>query len=96
MHRLCHDRGIRLIVVDIPTSLGPYRYASSLSAALLERLEAAQIEHINSHSLLQDFVGVAEMPVPHGHYHISELTHTLIGIEIGRRTLAIRKTQGDQ
>ena len=88
MHRFCEDRGIRFIVVDIPTVTAPYRYTSSLPAALIERLKKARIEYINSQSLLQKFDGAAEMHRLHGDHHITEFTHTLIGVEIGNRLVA--------
>lgn len=34
------------------------------------------------------FARTAEMHLPHGHHHTSELTHTVFRIEIGRRILA--------
>lgn len=88
MHKFCTDREIRFILVDIPFSRGHYRYASSLSPELLKRLEAARVEYVSSVPLLQAFSGVAELHAPHGHHHISELTHALIGAEIGRRLVA--------
>jgi hypothetical protein len=87
MHRFCVDRGIRFIVVDIPERLAPYRFGSSLPPALLERLKAGRIEYMSSEPFLADFDGVAGMHVLHGHRHISELAHTLIGIGIGRRLI---------
>ena len=48
MQRFCKERAIRLIVVDIPTTAGPYRYGSSLPPALLEKLRAANVEYITS------------------------------------------------
>jgi hypothetical protein len=56
---------------------------------LLDRIRAARIEYISSESVLDRFAGTAEMHLPHGHHHISELTHTVFGIEIGRRILAM-------
>lgn len=88
MQRFCAERAIRLIVVDIPSRPGPHRFASSLPPELMERLQAAGVEHVSSQALLRDFDGAAGMHVPHGHYHISELTHTLIGVELGRRLAA--------
>lgn len=87
MHRFCANRGIRFIVVDIPTRLALYRFGSSFPPLLLERLKAAGVEYVSSQSVVADFDGAAEMSVPHGHGHISEFTHTLIGIAIGKRLL---------
>jgi len=88
MQRFCSEHGIRFIVVDIPSLSEHYHYNSSMPQELLERLTAAHVEYISSQSLLQQFDGVAEMHVPHGHNHISELTHMLIGMEISRRLLS--------
>ena len=85
MHRFCSDRGIRLMVVDIPRRTGAHDYSSSIPPALRTRLEAAGIEMLESDSLLSRFRGIAEFHKPHGHQHISEFTHVLIGTEIGRR-----------
>jgi lysophospholipase L1-like esterase len=85
MQAFCRSRGIRLIVVDIPTRPGPEQFASSVPPELRERLQAAGVEFIAAESLLAPYAGVAEMHVPHGHQHISEFTHTLIGAELGRR-----------
>jgi len=90
MHKFCEERGIRFILVDIPTLNGPYRYQSSLPPALVERLTKARIEYISSQDLLKDFDGTAEMHRLHGDHHITEFTHTLLGAEIGKRLTAVR------
>ncbi len=88
MHRFCQERGVRLIVVDLPRTGEPYSYTSPVPAAMIERFEAAGIEFIGADELLGKFNGVAEMHVPHGHRHISEFTHLMVGTEVGRRLLA--------
>ena len=95
MHRFCEDRGIRFILVDIPTVRAPYRYQSSLPPALTERLGKAHIEYISSQAVLKEFDGTAEIHRLHGDHHITEFTHTLLGTELGKRLLASRtvKTQ---
>jgi len=88
MQQFCRDHKIRFILIDIPTCLrGPYHYDSSLPPALLKTLSAAHVEYISSKSVLQNFDGAAQFCAPHGDHHISEFTHTLIGMEIGRRLL---------
>lgn len=90
MHRFCSDRGIRFIVVDVPVETrNPYKSGSSVPPVLQERLAAADVEVVTSESLFQNFDGIAETHVPHGHRHISELTHMMIGIGIARRLKAI-------
>lgn len=88
MQRFCAERGIKLVVVDIPANPKLHRFRSSLPAPLLERLGAAGVEHIAAPLLLSELDGVAGMHAPHGQNHISELTHTLIGVELGRRLAA--------
>lgn len=90
MQRFCTAHGIRLIVVDIPQRAAEYSIASSIPPALMQRLDRAGVEVINSASLLADYDGAPEMHVPHGHQHISEFTHALIGVEIGRRVIGAR------
>jgi hypothetical protein len=85
MDRFCKSRGIRLIVVDIPNRPAVYRFDSSLPPPLVERLAAGGIEYLNSDRVFADFDGAAELHVPHGHHHISELAHGLIGINVARR-----------
>jgi hypothetical protein len=80
MREFCERRGIRLIVVDIPRMVRPGVAAPSLPA---ERVPG--IELVASAELMREFEGAAELHVAHGHSHISELTHALIGIELGRR-----------
>jgi lysophospholipase L1-like esterase len=83
--QFCNSHGIRLIVIDIPARTSLYRSGTSLPSALIERLRSAGIEVVSSLDLLRDFEGVAELHAPNGHHHISELTHSLIAIEVGRR-----------
>jgi hypothetical protein len=83
MQRFCESRGVRLIVADIPrTGAGPYEAASSLPPRLPAALEA-----VAAPPLLGELDGAAALHLPHGHRHISELTHALIGAELGRRIL---------
>ena len=87
MGKFCEERKIRFIVVDIPLSAGRYRFMSSLPPELVDRLKAARIEYVSSASALHSIDGLTDLHVQHGHQHISEVTHTLIGAEIGRRLI---------
>jgi hypothetical protein len=83
MRAFCESRGIRLIVVDIPrTGDSEHSFAESLPAGMLPGVEV-----VASRALLGPFDGAAELHVAHGHRHISEFTHALIGTELGRRIL---------
>lgn len=86
MSRFCAQQGIRLIVVDIPAFAPSYRSTTSLPPALRARLASAGVELLDSEQLLASYQGVAELHLPNGYHHISEFTHTMIGLELGRRT----------
>lgn len=86
MREFCQGHGIRLIVVDIPRPAGRGPAAPSLPPGLVPGIEL-----VASEELLREFDGAAELHVGHGHHHISELTHALIGIELGRRIFALRQ-----
>jgi len=85
MHRFCTERGSRLIVVDIPAMPGPHRFESSIPERMRQQLAASNIEVIESRALLGEYDGAAEFHVPHGHNHISELTHAMIGVRLGEK-----------
>jgi hypothetical protein len=85
MGRFCADRNIRLVVVDIPTMPAPHRFESSVPERMRHALAQAGIELIESRALLAELDGAAEFHVPHGHNHISELTHALIGMRVGEK-----------
>lgn len=85
MGRFCAERRIRMIVVDIPAMPAPHRFEASLPEAVRNQLAAANIEVLDSRALLGELDGAAEFHVPHGHNHISELTHALIGVRLGEK-----------
>src|SRR6266851_2533852 len=68
-----------------PRKSKPYRFAESLPPAVLKALNEMHTEYLSSRSLLGDFDGSAEMHLLHGQDHISEFTHALIGVELGRQ-----------
>lgn len=86
MREFCQRHGIRLIVVDIPRPAGRGAAAPSLAPGLVPGIEL-----VASGELVGEFDGAAELHVAHGHNHISELTHALIGIELGRRIFPLRQ-----
>ena len=80
MREFCEKNSMRLIVVDIPRPAALGASAPSLAPELVP-----DIELVASGELLRELDGAAELHVVHGHNHISELTHALIGVEVGRR-----------
>lgn len=87
MYQFCAERGIRLLILDIPKAGGPHRFETSMPKSLREKLPE-QVEIIDSRVLFERYEGIAELHPPNGHKHISEFAHTLFGYEIGRRLLA--------
>jgi len=85
MQSFCTERGILLLVADIPATRSNAGYRSSLPASLTQRLDAADVERLDSTVMLRDFEGAVQLHVPHGARHISEFTHAMIGVELGRR-----------
>jgi hypothetical protein len=84
MQRFCSERSIRFMVADIPDVRG-MRPIPSMPPALVKRLRALGIELVDGPALLAPYDGAAETHLPHGHRHISEFTHTLLGVDIARR-----------
>ena len=79
MHAFCARRGIRFIVVDIPQGTpAPYKFGKSV-------LFKTDAELVDASKLLAPYAGAVQAHLPHGHNHISEFTHALIGAELGRR-----------
>jgi len=85
MSRFCAEHNMRLIVVDIPAMPASYRTESSIPERMRQQLASAGIEMLDSQALLGELEGAAEFHVPHGHNHISELTHALIGVKLGEK-----------
>jgi hypothetical protein len=52
-----------------------------------EQLQKTGVEILDAESVLAGSNGAAEIHRPNGHHHISEFTHSMIGIAAGRRLL---------
>jgi lysophospholipase L1-like esterase len=85
MQDFCKENGMRLIVADIPRRPGPHRFTPSIPEPMAARLKAAGVDLIEAAALLGPYEGAAELHVPNGHQHISEFTHTLLGVEVANR-----------
>ena len=77
----CRNRNIELIVLDIPRISG----SSSLPASVLETSPQFGDGYMDGRSLLADYAGAAELHLPHGHRHISELTHAVLGVAAAKQ-----------
>jgi lysophospholipase L1-like esterase len=95
MQLVCHSHGIRFIVVDIPLRLAGGGFATSVPPALALAFEKAGVEFISAAEL---FPGGPSGPVhvAHGHFHISEFTHGVIGAKLGDRLRPLAIPRGQE
>lgn len=89
LHAVCVERGIPLIIIDIPIPEHISAEFTSVPAALRPAVIQSSAGFVDSLELLGPYRGVAELHLPNGHSHISEFSHTLAGVEAGRRLLAL-------
>ena len=91
LHAFCQDRGIPLIVADIPLfgEPGAGDFTSSIPADLLAPLRSSSEALVLSEDLFADYRGVAEFHVQNGHRHISEFSHLLLGRAVAARIRAL-------
>lgn len=92
MHAVVKQHGGQFIVVDIPQpGDATGSFTPSIAGDFLARLRAAGDEVLSSDEFLADYRGVTDIHVPHGHRHISEFTHTMIGAAVAKRIAASLK-----
>jgi len=82
MYAFCKSNDIKLIILDIPSLEG-----SSFPSELLPIAKHNCDIFINSNSILNDYIGIANIHVPHGQHHISEFTHIILGVNIAKRII---------
>ena len=86
----CRSQGIKSLVLDLPQTDERVVARASLNPAA----RAAAQQHCDGvlayEPLLEAYAGVAELHVAHGQRHITEFTHTLLGVAAGQRLLAWR------
>ncbi|NND55516.1 MAG: hypothetical protein HKN56_11180 [Gammaproteobacteria bacterium] len=87
LHQVCKDNGITLVVVDIPLLVRDGEVVSSFPDSLQEAARQHSDIFIDSKTLFSDYAGAIELQLPHGHHHISEFSHALIGVAIGEGVL---------
>lgn len=78
IREVCHSHGIELILMDIPT----YSHQASLGKEVA--LDSYADFFIDGRQLLNDYVGVTEVHVPHGHRHLNEMGHLVLGLAAGK------------
>jgi hypothetical protein len=99
MYAVARKAGARFVVVDIPVRHrwagragaeyreGAAKVVSSVPEALRPAFRSNSDHFISSEEVLTDFRGVIPLHRPHGHAHITEFTHALLGIAIARQIL---------
>lgn len=89
MYDFCQRNGIKLIVLDIPQLAdGGLDFRSSVPPSLTQQMETDSYFYVKSTTVLADYSNVTEIFVPHGHRHISETTHLLLGMDIAKKIYA--------
>ena len=86
MYTFCRERDIKLIVLDLPRLNGKSSFAPSILAEMPMQSDA----YIDGSALMADYFGVADVHLPHGNRHISELTHAILGVAAAKRIEAWR------
>ena len=86
MHEFCRARGVRLLIVDIPwlphDNTG---FGSSLPDSLAESFAEKSDALLRASVTLDQYRGVADIFVPHGQHHISEMSHLFIGMAVAEK-----------
>lgn len=88
MRRFTREKGIRLVVLDIPRLPENGRLVSSVADDLAAGLAANSDAFLHSRDVLGDTQDLSQLHVPHGHRHISEYTHRAFGAAIAERIAA--------
>lgn len=89
LHKVCADNGIVLVVVDIPLLVRDGEVVPSFPEDLLQTARRHSDIFIGSNELFAEYAGAVELQLPHGHHHISEFSHALIGTAVGKQLLSI-------
>jgi hypothetical protein len=76
LYRFCSERDIQLIIIDIPVVSGK----SSFPLAVKGRVQEFSDAYVDSEAILAEYVRAAELHRPNGHQHISEFTHSILGV----------------
>jgi lysophospholipase L1-like esterase len=95
MFEVCHRHNAKLIVLDIPQlDNGGPQSRPSVTGPVVQTVEQFSDAYIASDSLLADYQGVMELHVAHGHRHIAEFTHGVLGVAVAKRIEALVNQRG--
>lgn len=92
MYSFCVEHDVKLVILDIPRT----GESNEVMSSVPDRLRGFFSRHADAFlpidSTLSDFRGVAELHVPRGQRHLSELGHALLGVATGRRIRGLIKS----
>ncbi len=96
LHATAKGGGSELIILDVP-QIDPVReFSSSVPAGLEEAFERHSDRYFHSETVLDAYRdGTTEFHVPHGHRHISEFTHRILGTQTGRYIAEVLARRAD-
>jgi hypothetical protein len=80
MARFCHENNARFIVLDIPKIMKNSSIRPSMPSELIDEIVTMSDHFVYSKDVLDRYRNVAMLHLPHGHRHISELTHLVYGV----------------
>ena len=89
-YAFCQKNGITFIVLDIPRPEprpDGRRFASSIPDKMRQFVIDNSDIFIDSEQVLGDYNGITEIHNPNGQHHISEFTHVILGINIGKEII---------
>jgi hypothetical protein len=81
LSQLCdtvHQMNSRLIVLDIPMLIGESDHSSMLAST--KQVVDSCADTVLGENVLRDYKNLSLLHVAHGHRHISELSHALLGV----------------
>ncbi len=85
MYDFCNKNNIKFVIIDIPTMKNNSMFKSSFPDSMSEKIINVCNAYIDSDSLLNDYNGVAQVHMPNGARHISEFTHTFLGVAAAKK-----------
>ena len=89
MYAFCQENDIKLVILDIPRRTEENVVMDSISEPLSRAIRNYSDVYISSELALSDYIGVAEIHRPHGHKHISEFTHTILGVNAAKEIISL-------
>lgn len=87
MFEFCKRNEIKLVIIDIPTMTRQTNFSSSVPADMIAIFRTNSHIFVSSEEILGPYHNLIELHVPHGHNHISEFSHAILGATVGSAIL---------